>query len=175
MMIQIRPLRKTDHRQSFRCGDPDLDLFFHRYAGQNQFRHHIGVTYVATDDERIYGYLTVASGSIEVDELSGIARLPPSYPLAILRLGRLAVDSRFQGQGIGKLLLRYAFLLAHQQSERTGCVGIVVDAKPEAIPFYLRYGFQVLENVLEGEVRSHPSPTPMFLSIKSIPATVKVS
>lgn len=171
MSIQIRPLRKADHRTDFRSGDPDLDVFFHRFAGQNQFRHHIGVTYVATDDQTILGYLTVASGSIEIDELSGAVRLPPNYPLPILRVGRLAVDNRFQGRGIGKQRLRYAFLLALQQRELTGCVGIIVDAKHNAIPFYQRFGFQLLEGVIEGEGKGHPSPKPMFLAIDSVPAS----
>lgn len=169
MVIQIRPLQRTDHRDDFESGDPDLDLFFRRYAGQNQFRHHIGVTYVATDGKIIYGFLTVASGSIEVDGLAGRAKLPSGYPLPILRVGRLAVDRRFQGQGIGRQLLKYAFLLALQQKELTGCVGIVLDAKSDAVEFYQQYGFQLLGGVVEGEIRGHPSPLPMFLPIRSIP------
>ena len=47
MAIQIRPLQPSDPRQDFISGQIDLDTFFQRYAGQNQFRHHIGVTYVA--------------------------------------------------------------------------------------------------------------------------------
>lgn len=169
MTIQIRPLRKTDRREGFGCGDPDLDIFFQRYAGQNQFRYHIGVTYVAADDATIYGYLTVASGSIEVDEMATSAKLPTGYPLPILRVGRLAVDQRYQGQGLGKQLLLYAFLLALQQKELTGCVGVVVDAKRLAVPFYQKFGFQILNDVLEGEIRVHPSPLLMFLPIRSIP------
>ena len=36
-------------------GDADLDRFFHKFAGQNQFRHYVGVTYVAVADRRILG------------------------------------------------------------------------------------------------------------------------
>lgn len=169
MAIEIRPLRKSDRREDFRCGDPDLDNFFQRFAGQNQFRYHIGVTYVAIDGVTILGFVTVASGSLEVDELAGGVRLPTGYPLPILRVGRLAVDSRFQGQGLGKLLLSHAFLLALRQRESTGCVGIVVDAKQRAVPFYQKFGFRLLKDVLEGEIKVHPSPLPMFLPIRSIP------
>lgn len=169
MALQIRPLRKSDRREEFRCGQPDLDLFFHRYAGQNQFRHHISVTYVAADGETIIGYVAVASGSIEVDELSGKATLPQGYPLPILRVGRLAVDQRFHGQGVGRQLLRFALLLALQQRDLTGCVGVVVDAKRDAVSFYRQYGFQPMQGVLEGDIRSLPSPVPMFIPIRSIP------
>ena len=37
-------------RTSFRSGDADLDRFFHQFARQHQFRHHLGVTYVAVED-----------------------------------------------------------------------------------------------------------------------------
>ena len=52
MAIEVRPLRETDNRATFRSGDPDLDHFFARYAGQNQFRHHTGTTYVAVEADR---------------------------------------------------------------------------------------------------------------------------
>ena len=42
--MEIRALRNTDDRTTFRSGDADLDRFLAKYAGQNQFRHHIGVT-----------------------------------------------------------------------------------------------------------------------------------
>lgn len=169
MPIQIRSLQKSDPRAAFQSGQPALDSFFHQFASQNQFRHHIGVTYIATDEEHIVGYVTVAAASIETAELPEGGKLPPNYPLPILRLGRLAVDQRYQGQGIGKLLLRYVFRLALQQKEQLGCVGILVDAKPEAIPFYQKYGFQALDRSIEGEIRGYPTPVPMFLSIKSVP------
>jgi ribosomal protein S18 acetylase RimI-like enzyme len=168
MAIQIRPLHKKDKRKKFRSGHADLDTFFHRYAGQNQFRHNIGVTYIATDDKIICGYVTVASGSLENENLPSASKLPRNYPLPIVRLGRLAVDASYQGQGIGKMLLRHVFLLALKQKEILGCIGIVVDAKAEALSFYQKYGFQILSEIVEGELKGHRSPIPMFLSIKSI-------
>ena len=61
--VEIRPLRKDDHRGDFSCGQPDLDRFLEHYAGQNQFKLHIAVTYVATASERIVGYATIAAVS----------------------------------------------------------------------------------------------------------------
>lgn len=49
-----------------------------------------------------------------------------------------------------------------------GCVGLVVDSKPEATEFYARYGFKSLQ-VLEGNLPERPAPVPMFLSIGSTP------
>ena len=50
MTVEVRLLDAADDRESFQSGDSARDLFFPRYAGQNQFRHHIGVTYVAVEE-----------------------------------------------------------------------------------------------------------------------------
>ena len=60
MSVQIRVLVPGDDRSQFSSGNPDLDQFFHRFAGQNQFRHHIGVTYVAVDGDEFLGFVTVS-------------------------------------------------------------------------------------------------------------------
>ncbi len=168
MEYRIRPLKRSDNRKEFESGQADLDHFFKRYAGQNQFRHHIGVTYVATDEGGILGYMTVAMGVIEAEGLPEGKRLPGPYALPILRLGRLAVVNRYQGRGIGKQLLRYALRLALEQKNIVGCIGVVVDAKPEAVEFYKKFGFSLIDDLVEGEILGNPAPRPLFLPIDSI-------
>ena len=166
--MEIRGLREGDDRSQFRSGDPDLDRFLHKFAGQNQFRHHVGVTYVAVEGQRILGFATVAPGHVEIDGLPSAARRKlPRYPLPVLRLARLAVDESARGEGRGDQLLRFVFRLALRMANDYGCVGAVVDAKPDAIDFYANYGFIPVDAV-EGQSDARPQPTPMFLSIHSI-------
>lgn len=166
--MEIRRLRQQDDRSRFRSADDDLDRFFHRFAGQNQFRHYVGVTYVAVDQERILGFVTVTAGQLEGDSLPvALRRKLPGYPLPILRLSRLAVDDRARGQGLGKQLLRFAANLASKMAKDYGCVGIVVDAKLQAINFYVQYGFVEISAV-EGTADVRPVPTPMFLAMRAI-------
>jgi len=167
MTVEIRALRKTDQRENFRSGDEALDLYFRRYAGQNQFRHHLGVTYVAVEKERILGFATVSPGSLDAEELPS-GRRPPPYPVPILRIARLAVDESARGRRLGEALLRFGIELAEQMREEFGCVGLLIDAKPDAIAFYERYGFQILR-IVEGETQQKPTPTPMFLALASVP------
>ncbi len=169
--MEIRALHPADDRTSFRSGNTDLDRFFVRYAGQNHFKHHIGVTYVAVDGEQIVGFATVVASQIEIEDLplSSKKRLP-KYPLPVLRLARLAADVSVQGKGVGMSLLRFVFSLALKMAETLGCVGLVVDAKDETVAFYERYGFERL-GTLEGAQHTRPQPTPMFLPIGEIPRT----
>lgn len=167
-MIEVRALRASDDRSAFRSGDADLDRFFQQFAGQNQFRHHIGATYVAVEGTAILAFATVAAAQLEVDDLPPAARRKlPRYPLPVLRLARLAVDRSAQGQGLGLELLRFVLRLALQMADVYGCVGVIVDAKPEAEAFYAKYGFVAVEAV-EGRSVARPAPTPMFLSCRAI-------
>jgi GNAT superfamily N-acetyltransferase len=166
--MEIRALRRSDDRSPFRSGEPDLDRFLHKYAGQNQFRHHIGTTYVAVEAGRILGYLTVAPGELEIERLPGAIRKKlPRYPLPILRLARLAVDESARGRGLGGALLRFALKLAVRLSTGYGCVGVLVDAKPGAVEFYARFGFTPLE-LVEGHSAARPAPTTLFLAVSEI-------
>ena len=170
-MIEFRLLRSKDDRSSFKSGNIDLDRFFQRFAGQNQFRHHIGVTWVAAEKEKILGYATVSASQIEIEDLPATRRKKlPAYPLPVLRLARLAVDERAQGMGIGKKLLCLVLEQALDMADRFGCVGVVVDAKPEAIEFYQKLGFELISEVLEGQLHNRPQPHPMFLPLKAIPS-----
>ena len=170
--IEIRLLRKDDDRSGFSCGQADLDRFFHDYAGQNQFKLHLAVTYVATVKDRILGYATVAASSVERATIAPAQRKRrlPCYPLPVLRLARLGVDTRARGQGMGRALLRHVLGLALEQRDCLGCIGVVADAKPEAIDFYARHGFVPLESVREGAL--HGEPTPMLLPVATIAAAL---
>jgi predicted N-acetyltransferase YhbS len=168
--LEIRALRERDDRSSFHSGDADLDRFFHQFAGQNQFRHHLGVTYVAVEEWKVLGFATVAAAHVEIDDLPlATRRKLPHYPLPVLRLARLAVDQSAQGQGLGLELLRFVLRLALQMADDFGCVGVVVDAKRGAEAFYAKYGFEAVET-LEGQSDARPAPAPMFLSIRAIRA-----
>lgn len=166
--MEIRPLLPTDERASFQSGDEALDRFFHRYAGQNQFRHHIGVTYVAVDAGRVLGFATVAPRHIEIDDLPERERRKlPRYPVPVLGLARLAVDGSARGLGVGAQLLRFVLELALDMAGRVGCAGVVVDAKPGAVEFYGKYGFTAFD-LIEGESEARPRPTPMWLPIAAV-------
>ena len=171
--VRVRRLEPRDDRSGFRSGNIDLDRFFQRYAGQNQFRHHVGTTYVAVQGDHITGFVTVSSGEMVAEKLKkSLRKRLPAYPLPILRLARLAVDERFQGHGIGRLLLRAILELALEMRDRVGCIGVVVDAKPDAVDFYSTLGFKPVE-LISGSLGDRPEPVAMFLPIGQIAAAVK--
>jgi GNAT superfamily N-acetyltransferase len=173
MKISIRLLTERDDRRAFRSGDVELDRFFQQYAGQNQFRHHIGSTYIAVRETSnlIAGFATVAPAHVD-DIPPGLRKNVAKYPLPVLRLARLAVSDDLRGEGIGEALLRFVFDLASRLADDYGCVGVLVDAKANAESFYARYGFYRIE-ISHGESGGRPRSVPMFLPIGAIRSSRK--
>ena len=170
--LAIRRLLDGDDTSVFRCGDPEYDLFLQRYAGQNQDRLFVGTTYAALNGPRVVGYVTVAVGQIDRDDIPSQARgRLPRYPLPVLRLARLAVDDAFQGRGLGRRLAAYAFAVALQVRVAAGCIGVVVDALPDRVGFYADLGFVELE-LVSGHSPIRPRPVAMFLPLASVEAAL---
>lgn len=143
--MRARALLETDERAGFESGDPAIDRFFREFAGQNQWRHHVGVTYCLFRGGPAVAFVTLSAGSLDPRDLSeGMRDSLPLYPAPVLRLARLGVDRRHQGDGLGRELLGVAADIALEMRARAGCIGIVVDTKPDAAGFYERHGFRAL-------------------------------
>ena len=141
-MVAIQLLAAQHRREGFDCGDAALNEFLLGQAGQQQ-RRGFGKTYVAVaeDGVSVTGFVTVNAGQVAAASLPAQLRLP-RYPAPMVRIGRLAVDARHQGKGIGLDLLAFALRLAVEFSQRVGLYAVVVDAKHDkAKAFYVKLGF----------------------------------
>jgi GNAT superfamily N-acetyltransferase len=139
---RIEMLGVAHRREGFDCGEPALNEFLSRLAGQQQ-RRSFGMTYVALaeDSVSVIGFVTLSAGQVATAQLPPALKLP-RYPVPVLRIGRLAVDTRHQGHGVGRCLLGFALNLASEWSRRVGVYGVAVEAKHErARAFYLGLGF----------------------------------
>ena len=141
-MAAIQLLGAEHRREGFDCGDAALNEFLLRRAGQQQ-RRGFGKTYVpvAGDGVTVTGFVTVSAGQVATTALPAQLKLP-RYPAPMLRIGRLAVDVRYQGKGIAQDLLAFALRLAVEFSRRVGLYAVIVDAKHDkAKAFYVKLGF----------------------------------
>jgi predicted N-acetyltransferase YhbS len=141
-MLDIQLLSAQHRREGFDCGDAALNEFLLRQAGQQQ-RRGFGKTYVALaeDGVTVTGFVTVSAGQVATSSLPAQLKLP-RYPAPMLRIGRLAVDVRYQGKGVGQDLLAFTLRLAVEFSQRVGLYAVVVDAKHDkAKAFYVKLGF----------------------------------
>ncbi len=142
--------KKLHRRQDFFCGEQSLDDYLKKRASQDVKKQVSAVHVMATHDDlgMILGYYTLSASAIYSDDIpESIRRSLPRYnQVGVTLMGRLAVDSRFKGQGLGGVLLMNACHRTLQHSRQIGSIALVVDALHEqAKAFYLHYGFMSLE------------------------------
>lgn len=138
----IKPLDAHD-RSGFACGTATLDRYLREQASQDGKRL-VASCFVAveTATQILAGYYTLAAASIAATDLSPeFARRLPRYPLLPAALiGRLAVDQRYQGKGLGSALLADAALRVLRSEMKA--LALIVEAQDEkAMAFYRRQGF----------------------------------
>jgi GNAT superfamily N-acetyltransferase len=139
---QIEKLRPDHAVGDFDCGREELNRYLARYAWVNH-QAGGGQTYVGLAGETVVGFHTLAVGQVLREEApERLARGLARHPVPIMLLARLAVDRRWQGQGIGKALLKDAMLRTMQAADIAGIRALAVHAKDEAArAFYERFDF----------------------------------
>ncbi len=144
-MIYSGPTLLTgEHRlEGFDCGEPALNDWLTRRALGNQ-ESGTSRTWVVIDrpTRMIVAYYASSTASVmRAAAPRRIARNQPADLPAIL-LGRMAVDSRHQDNGIGGAMLKHFLTKAIQVSEKVGVRLVLVHAKDEqAKDFYRHHGF----------------------------------
>ena len=146
--FRVTLLDATHDRAAFSSGSEPLDGYFRRQVTQD-IRRRVTACFVAlTREQRVAGYYTLASASMLLGDLpASMANKLPRYPsVPAVRLGRLAVDAVFKGQGLGGALLADA--VNRTARSEIAAYALVVDAKDEAAAgFYRHHGFIALPEV----------------------------
>lgn len=144
---RFETLTREHDRASFSSGVDALDAFLRSSARQNADAG-ISSTIVAVrpGTRAISGYFTLRMGEVAFDLLpSSERRRLPRYPVPVVHLARLAVDTRERGKGLGETLLMEAFARSLRASVEVPALAIEVVAKDEsAAAFYSKYGFKKL-------------------------------
>lgn len=156
----IDPLSSQHDRHAFFCGVAALDRYIRQQASQD-IKRRTAACYVAseTNSNRIAGYYTLSAGDMALTEVpEPMALKLPRYPfIPVARIGRLAIDTGFQGQRLGAALLWDAAEKAARAE--MGVFALVVDAKDErSANFYRHHGF----------VAFYSDPLRLFLPLATV-------
>ncbi|MCF0069342.1 GNAT family N-acetyltransferase [Dyadobacter sp. CY261] len=112
----------------------------------------MAVSYLLEVDEDIVGFFCVSNDRIckgDTDKWRKIKDSVPypkrrnSYPA--VKIGRLAIDKKFQRGGFGNRMLEYIKYL-FLKNNKTGCRFLLVDAYLQSVNFYSKNGFVELSN-----------------------------
>lgn len=162
--LVIAPLNARHDRPGFHCGEASLDGYIRKQQARKDVKRRISRVFVATEaayPDTIVGYYTLSTLAIELSCLpEALGRKLPRHSVPAALLGRLAVDQKAQGHGVGGLLLADAIKRTLAVSEDIGIYALVVDAIDKgAQGFYERFGFSPLSTV---------SGRRLFLPLKTV-------
>jgi GNAT superfamily N-acetyltransferase len=140
--FRIEKLARHQAVDAFDCGQDALNRYLCRFALPNQ-QANAAQTYLGLADDEVAGFYTLAVGEVALEAAAprlkqGLAR----HPVPVMLLARLAVDRRFQGQGVGAGLLKDAIVRTLRAADIAGIRALVVHAKDDsARAFYERFDF----------------------------------
>ena len=157
--FRVALLEAAHDRAAFHSGSEPLDRYFREQITQDIRRRAAACFVALADDQRIAGYYTLATASLLLADLpASTGKKLPRYPtVPTVRMGRLAVDQAFKGQGLGGALLADA--LHRPARSEIAAYALMVDAKDDAAAaFYRHHGFIPLPD----------SPLAMFLPLATV-------
>ncbi|HVQ08432.1 MAG TPA: GNAT family N-acetyltransferase [Allosphingosinicella sp.] len=170
--MDVRLIRPGDRLRGLSLGDPaftPLKIFLQKHALDYE-RQSLARTYGAfrVNPRKVAGYVTLVCGEVITDDgdqclVAGLKYRYKQYPA--VKIARLAVDQTVQGLGLGKALVDLALGIAKREiSPSVGCRFVVVDSKRNAVPFYERCGFTLLDTTANRE-RDEPV---MFVDLNKV-------
>ena len=141
--FRIEPLNKDHDRSQFRCGQDALDRYFETQATQD-IKRKIANCFVAVDEASgvVAGFYTLSATGVPLSDLpeTETKRLPRLASVPAIRIGRLGVDLRYQGEGLGTAILVKA--VEQALGGTAAAFALVVDTTDDrAVAFHRRHGF----------------------------------
>jgi len=137
------PLAEHHDLSAFNSDEPVLEDWLRQRALRNM-KSAATRTYVICPAEStvVVGYYALCMGQMLATDVTGSMRrnMPSQIPAVLL--GRLAIDRKWQGKGLGGYLLRDVVRRARRAAQDVPARLIIVHAiSPAAEAFYQHYGF----------------------------------
>jgi GNAT superfamily N-acetyltransferase len=155
------PIDASHDVARFDCGKPALNDWLRNRALKNEGK--ASRCFVVCQERAVVGFYALAAGAVRHDRTPGALKRNMPEQIPVIVLGRMAVDSSFQGQKLGDSLLRDALKRALSVAADVGARAVLVHAiDREVVPFYTQYGFKPFP---EGELT-------LFLSVTELAAAI---
>jgi len=162
------PLDPRRHdRDGFDSGEPVLDQWLRRYASQNRRRDTAATWVIADAQDVVVAYTSVSMTGIDRSAAPAVLAKSAPDPVPALLLGRLAVDRRYAGLGVGTALAMHVLATAVELNEKAACRAVVVTALNQtARTWWERLGFHPFDP-------EKPDELDLYLLTSEIQATLR--
>lgn len=140
MQIEFVDITMDEKTEGFKCEEPRLNSFLDHDA----YYEHImclSKTKLVKVNNKLVGYYTLALKPIEtiIEDSDDIQYMGIS-------LKYLAVDEKYQNRGVGTLILNNVLPMCQEFASSIGCRCLYIDAVDSKVEWYLKRGFQALNN-----------------------------
>jgi GNAT superfamily N-acetyltransferase len=153
-------------RGAFKSGEPALDEWLRRYAGQSRRRDTAATWVVADAGDTVVAYASVAMTAVDRSSAPAALGKRGPDPIPALLIGRLAVDREHAGLGLGTALVGHILATALELNTKAACRAIVVSAlNRRALGWWERLGFQAFDPLSD-------QPPELYLLTADIEATL---
>jgi GNAT superfamily N-acetyltransferase len=172
--LAIRPLRPDDDLSAFQITKTEhlpLLEFLQRDACAYQIcslaRTHVLVDAVNRSKKgRVWGFVSLVASEVK---LSGVVprdvNWPESRSVPAIKVARMAMDESLQRGGLGRKFASFVIgTIAEHVAPNVGVTVLVTDAKKDAVGFYEKVGFTMLDTE-QNKRRNHPL---MFINLTKI-------
>lgn len=154
-------------REQLDSGEPVLDEWLRRYAGQNRRRDTAATWVIADINDVVVAYASVAMTGVARSAAPGVLAKHAPAPVPALLLGRLAVDRRYARLGIGTALAAHVLATAVELNQQAACRAVVVTAlNARALTWWERLGFHPFDP-------DQPDQLDLYLRTSEIEATLR--
>lgn len=143
--VNAEKLSRIYDVSKFDCGDDDLNDFIKNDAFMYQEKK-LATTILFFYKEKLIGFLSVSADSLKLNlqEKEGYnIHQKRLEEVPAIKLARLAVDNKYQKQGIGTNILKWCIGYILNCSDLIAVRFITVDAYPKKLEFYNKFGFSV--------------------------------
>ena len=161
-LIRIEPITGQHDLSCFSCSEQELNDFLTTDALTDHTSLY-SITRLVHYNGTLAGFFTLIADNISVTSIPSENYVDYHYQkLPAVKIARLAVDKKFERQGIGRRIITEIFRIVYEVSQQIGCRVITVDAKENALGFYKKFAF------MEVESKKHQDYIPMYLDFRTL-------
>ncbi len=132
--------------RNFTCGDPALDEFLTTDEVELYEKEKLGRTFLVYYEHELVAYFTISMDSLRREYVHRKSKndfVLKVEEIPAMKIGRLAVAEEEQNKGFGRIIMKYIVGKALRMGAGIGVRFLIVQAKPDAIPFYEKCGFDL--------------------------------
>ncbi len=153
--VRLVMLEKSDAMnnvldKSFDCSNPDYTKYL-KFDSLYDTQENLARTYMLMLDGKVLGFVSLAMSYVRKDNTAKMKSKASDYNIPCLLISHLAVDRRYERQGVGTALVNVAIKKAIFATRHFGCRYLILHPEDDdgVREFYKKCGFDHIEHLVE--------------------------